>query len=563
MSTNTPASPQVPRYPVPNKEFVTVEHPFIAKNADKAIDMLGGRSNVAEALQSGKIINLKFNPSDPTARNLASLPDTTDNVLLRITVPKRIGKRKRGSNEPFVPLQTPIPVMRDVNYLLRSMRDNKEKTAVEVIGSIRQSHVWRSMPDFDYSIQGLDFLSNLQSNIMPQDYAVLQQWSLPKTYGLQNTEVAPPPVFSTHSLPQPYVYHQPNLQHSTVSKEPDREAAPRADRREKSFTVSCSSAGPFPTAPPVNAPQLDSMSPAIQKAVPILRALFKQRPIWSRRALGNNLEEGLTPSYKIAVGFLAFSISSGVWSRTLCAYGVDPSSDPKYRKFQTIATIDDQKRDGIDVMVGSGGRSVDLAAEADRRRSHIFTGQGPLLDEGKIFQLCDLQDPQLKLLVDIDDSYLSKELDSDNFGWYGNGTMSKIRIILRSKLSAIRNGEHVPNTQFERMLAFPEQCDVGTTVHHPENNGSEHLPNSSSAREKALRKAYYEACRNGGRFKMRNTDNVQRFESDSEDFEDADPVQTTPQPHEGNVLDFNGSVDDQDDTMQEKSVEESSHRSRT
>lgn len=560
MSAAAPEEQQAPRYTVPKKEFVAVEHPFVVKNADKAMDMLGGRSGMSEALQSSKPLSLSFDPSDPSARSLGSLPGTTDRILLRITVPKRIGKRKRGSDEPFVPLQASHAVMRDAKHLLRSMHDNKEKMAVEAIGSIQQSHAWRAIPDFNYSTRGLNFLSNLESNILPRDYNSLQQWDLPKTYGLQDTEIAPPPVFSSQSLPQPYVYHRPILQKNIEIEEPEQRAPDRRDRTQKSFALSCSSAGPFPVSPPANAPELDSMIPGVQRAVTVFRDLFKQRPIWTRRALANHVEEGnLTSSHQTALAFIAFSIASGVWSRTLCVFGVNPLSDPSYRKFQTVATINDQKRDSHDKMAGLAVQSAQSVAASNNRRSHVFTGQAPLPDDGSIYQLCDLTDPQLKSLVDVDNAHLSKACDPEAFGWYGNGTMSKIRIILRAKTSALRNGEPVMDTHFKRILDLPERCDLGNTVVQTEKRGLGHLPDSASVREKAMAKAYREGCRNAGRFKMRNSDNIQRFESDDDDYDDNEATEMSQAGNamrEDNTESSDGSiVDGQDDLTQKNSME--------
>ena len=563
MSAAPPEEQKAPRYTVPKKEFVTVEHPFVVKNADKAIDMPGGRSDVVEALKYSKPLSLSFNPGDRSTRSLGSLPASTDNILLRITVPKRIGKRKRGSGEPFIPLQASSPVMRDAKHLLRSMRDNKEKMAVEAIGSIQQSYAWRSIPDFNYSTRGLNLLSNLESNILSRDYDSLQQWDLPKTYGLQDTEIAPPPVFSSQSLQQPYVYYRPIMQKTTENEEPGQSARVRSDR-VKSFALSCSSAGPFPISPPANAPELDSMIPAVQKAVVLFRDLFKQRPIWTRRALVNHVEEGnLTSSHQTALAYIGFSIASGVWSRTLCIYGVNPLSDPSYRKFQTVATINDQKRDSRGKMAGLAMQSARSVAASNNRRSHVFTGKGPLPDDGSIYQLCDLADPQLKSLVDVGDAHLSEECDPETFGWYGNGTMSKIRIILRAKTSALRNGEPTMDKDFKRIIELPERCELGNTVELSEKSGLGHLPNSASVREKAMAKAYREGCRNAGRFKMRNRDNAQRFESDDDDYDDDDDDddEATEVSQSGNAIrkdnveSSDGSiVDGQDDLTQKTSM---------
>ena len=512
MAANVSDSQHAPRYPVPKLRFAAVEHPFIVKNADKAMDMLGGVEVLEEVLRTDKPLSLRFHPNDPTSRNIVSLPDTTDNVLLRVTVPKRIGKRKRGSTGTFTPLQAPSPVMRDSKYLLRSMNDNKETTKVEAVGSVQKTHVWRSMPDFDHATRDSKFLSEIQSKVIPRDYSLLQQWNLPKTYGLQDTEVPPPSAFSTQPLPLPYMYSQPNSRQE-VDDAPQEAETPKRDRRERNFTLLCSSNGPFPTSPPISAPNMESQYPAVRKFVPVLRDLFAQRPIWSRRALGNQMPEGtLTPSHKQALGYVAFSIRSGAWSHTLCAFGVDPCSDLKYRKFQTLATLNDQKHNRSKAKKRANRKS----APAIARPSHIFTGQGPIVEDGSTFQLCDLEDPQLKTLVDVDERHLLKVCEPEIFGWYGNGTLSKIRIILRTKISALRKGDPIPEAQFERLLAFPEQCEINVGGNQNDKDGPTFVPESASARELALEKAYREGCRNLGRSKIRNDTESGSSDTDSD-----------------------------------------------
>lgn len=93
------------------------------------------------------------------SRPVQSTNTQTSNVLLKVTVPKRTGrKRKRGSNEPFTNSQpettesrsNPVTVMngsipqrRDAGYLLRSLRDNVDAYNVEPVGKVDRSHVFR------------------------------------------------------------------------------------------------------------------------------------------------------------------------------------------------------------------------------------------------------------------------------------------------------------------------------------------------------------------------------------------------------------------------------------
>lgn len=94
---------------------------------------------------------LFLRPDDRSSRPLISTSSPSNNVLLKITVPKRTGrKRKRGSDEPFEEESQNekggienTTDRRDTRYLLQSLRDNLDLYEVEAIGSIERSHVFR------------------------------------------------------------------------------------------------------------------------------------------------------------------------------------------------------------------------------------------------------------------------------------------------------------------------------------------------------------------------------------------------------------------------------------
>jgi general transcription factor 3C polypeptide 5 (transcription factor C subunit 1) len=508
MSNNESQGPplqRAPEYIVPNEKLLLVEHPFLVKNPDKAIDMLGGATTLASTIGSNRSLSLKFDPEDAVSRPVNSLNSLVDNPVLRITVPKRIGKRKRGSGDLFLPIQPQHPVTRDAQYLLQSMSDNKDNTQVDVVGKVQRSHVWRSIPDFDYSTRGSDFLVDIQSKILPQRYDLLKQWHLPKTTGLQNTEVAPPPLLSTATLPHPYVFHQrPPDQDS----DPDGVYAPeiRDSRAKLPQLVTFGPLDDFPTTMQPSMPPLKTLSASVRRLHSVLQDLFQQRPIWSRRALRNHLPErriGLPAD--TAIRYLAYNIRAGAWSRTYCAYGIDPRSHPRYRKFQTlIVTNTEQKPDGSDTESDEFDEETQQPATAASSKSHIFTGHGPVFEDGSTFQFCDLEDPQLKGLVDVDEGGLAKNCDPEIFGWYGNGTASKIRIILRIKINALRRGEAVPDSDFDRIVTLPEHFIAPDKPPGPNDElPPGYLPEDASAREKTLAAIWRQGCYNNGRMTLK------------------------------------------------------------
>jgi general transcription factor 3C polypeptide 5 (transcription factor C subunit 1) len=88
---------------------------------------------------------------------LLSHNSATNNLLLKITVPKRTGrKRKRGSQDPYEevrPLEDDDEEVQShsrmdkPSSLLRKLQDTKGSYKIEVAGQITQSHRYRGMYD--------------------------------------------------------------------------------------------------------------------------------------------------------------------------------------------------------------------------------------------------------------------------------------------------------------------------------------------------------------------------------------------------------------------------------
>lgn len=104
-----------------------------------------------------KLISVSLRPDDPLAKRLISTPVATNNLLLKVTVPKRTGrKRKRGSSGPFVAdadvggatgKSQPSQIQHshaDAATLFRSLQDNASRYEVSVAGVIDETHRFRS-----------------------------------------------------------------------------------------------------------------------------------------------------------------------------------------------------------------------------------------------------------------------------------------------------------------------------------------------------------------------------------------------------------------------------------
>lgn len=175
-SSNHRQGPYAPWYSVPRQPIVVVEHPFIIKDVDKGLATLGSPSKLGELVHENcATASLYLKPEDPMAKPLSSANVSTNNILLKVTVPKRTGlKRRRGAEGPYyedarveVPEEGAMTMVKGAQCLFRSMSDNAKRYQVEVIGTINQTHRFRGMPDFVNSTVNMAFMQNLREHILP------------------------------------------------------------------------------------------------------------------------------------------------------------------------------------------------------------------------------------------------------------------------------------------------------------------------------------------------------------------------------------------------------------
>ena len=77
------------------------------------------------------------------------------------------------------------------------------------------------------------------------------------------------------------------------------------------------------------------------------------------------------------------------------------------------------------------------------RRSHIFDGK-TLAKETAAFQLCDIEDPMLKGM--IEDAEELREVCDDRDGWYTTHALERIKMVLRHKFFSLLEG-HVASDE--------------------------------------------------------------------------------------------------------------------
>jgi hypothetical protein len=107
-----------------------------------------------------QLISVSLRPDDPFAKRLLSTAVTTNNLLLKVTIPKRTGRRRKcGSSAPFLaeeeheqssnttsgesrPRANKTYV--DAPTIFQSLQDNASKYKVSLAGVIGETHRFRS-----------------------------------------------------------------------------------------------------------------------------------------------------------------------------------------------------------------------------------------------------------------------------------------------------------------------------------------------------------------------------------------------------------------------------------
>ncbi|KAL2811001.1 RNA polymerase III transcription factor IIIC subunit-domain-containing protein [Aspergillus granulosus] len=469
-----------PFYNIPSRQILCIEHPAIIKNVDKAIDTLQGSAGIIKALNPPKAdtpTNLLLRPEDAMSRPVQSISTPSNNILLKVTVPKRTGrKRKRGSNEPFVEDSAradpgSAPPRYTARELLRTLRDNEGKYQVTPVGLVERTHIFRGMPDFVFSTTNSPFINRFRDTILPFDYRKMKQFDLDMSKGaISNVDLIPPPSFSHGDLPFNYFYRQ----NPTVRQTLDTSGNITTVNTQQAAKV-LTHLVPYdietvPNAPRANCPAIESLDPTLRETISLIKSLFETRPAWSRRALRNQLQT-VEQRYALrhAIPHVGYIFRSGPWRDAILRFGHDPRTDPESRIYQTtmfriLPREAETARDGAGGRRHTLPRPNELTPEAaTSTTSHLFTGTPPLPLDGRMWMFCDITDPVLTSILapstPLPDGFLREKCDIIVDGWFGNGTTAKLKAIMRHKIITMYEGGVPNDDDYTRILALPDYAN--------------------------------------------------------------------------------------------------------
>ncbi|KOS17186.1 Transcription factor tau subunit sfc1 [Escovopsis weberi] len=483
-----------PRYPIPHRDLSAVEIPAVVEDVDRAVKAFGRVPNLRHVLDPVRnSIPLYLNPESPFCKPLMSHNAKTHNVVLKVSVPKRTGrKRKRGSDEPW---QGDVEIrdadtgaeqgadaaaaaaagrssenvfsasrLDEPGLLRRKLADNVGNYQVQAVGTIKQTHRFRGLADFYWDMSSSSFAQRFVDQVLPGDVDKLKEFKFtPGVDQSANVDIIPPPIFTHMSLPFNYFYSQNPYVRTTE----DGETLNTTAVKQVGYFIGAEDPTPDgPQIPP------DMTDPRMVEVIAQLEEAFEDRPVWTRRSLLNHLAGKLHNwnELKKYLNYAAYQFKGGPWRDGVVPYGVDPRTDPKYRVYQTLMfKLPRQKRARKNQTWQSlrrtqMGGTREFAKELSA--SHVFDGETYHTD-GKVWQVCDITDPLLRELLD---GARVRPAWSPSSGWYHGGLWAKVKAIMKVKLVAIQFGRHLAREDFSAILQVGDQTPVrsaSATVHLP------------------------------------------------------------------------------------------------
>lgn len=258
-----------------------------------------------------------------------------------------------------------------------------------------------------------------------------------------------------------------------------------------------------PAKPPDGIPSESSLPDGFRTLLTAVREILAQRPVCTRRYLQNQVPSEIWKAVgpnvaKTMWQYVGYIWNSGPWRDSICAFGVDPRKDKEMRWYQTLVfQLESEPSDSRMDKAKPSKTKVDreLTAKGENRTGHLFDGRTVGLD-GKVWQLADITDPLLRSM--LEKSRLRDECHQISDGWYANGTMAKVRVVMKAKLGMILAGNLDDVIRNDELVELCRRIPDVLTV----ENRSEAILNNGSKRMIALAERVRSAATkpDGGRF---------------------------------------------------------------
>nr|POE87296.1 transcription factor tau subunit sfc1 [Quercus suber] len=470
-----PRPAPTPVYEIPSGRVVSIEHPCIVKNFELGLKSLGGEAQLVDVLDhrvgdsliklDGKTkvrpepyAGLSLRPHDHLAKKIPSAGSDTRDVLVRVTVPMRTGrKRKRGSDDPFT-IVSPPPERNDsitAPELLSRLRDNPHAHLIEPISHIPEVHRFRNPPDFQLRDSELPIMQRIRSHLFQTSYHRLKGFSIdisPGDNGLTEFPIAP--NLASNDKFYRYDYEQASGIRNFVTEDGQLVSEQRFPTARKAV-IPIALDAPTPHGPPPDL-VLKDFGDAVPNAIERFQALMETRPLVSRRLLLNVFPDITETIQKEAIQWCGYSFEAGPFAHLIIRYGVDPRSDPKYRFYQSLTF----KVEESWLAAGAAARAV-RRSKGEPSEDHVFDGRR-LDATGRTWQVCDVTEPLLQRILTTVPFHAACHLH--HWGYYHSKTLCVVRGIMRDMMRFLFLAQPVPCADYARLVQVTDLCAVDPAV---------------------------------------------------------------------------------------------------
>ncbi|KIY49557.1 hypothetical protein FISHEDRAFT_41503 [Fistulina hepatica ATCC 64428] len=486
--TSTPTA-KAPERRLPSTLLYSIEYPGYVQleSVPRAIETLGGQSSLDTAFRRGvskteALVELRFDPSNPFAHPIPGDMAPTNNIVLKVV------RRKRKVKDPNIAPGAPIGEYK-----------------AEAIGSVHKTLRFRSMADYHYQPPDDDPVTQLRLAMDRMDVDATCGYSIPEDKGdylvpsslnspnseqhplgagtsasasskfRSNLRFFPPPLFSRQTIPQIYQFkaNPASLVQTTVDEVTGEEKKRLINRLRWKGYGPASILFSDPNTPDKPPAAVEATRKQVsQDILKRLQELFEERPVWTRLSLFNQF----TPSEardilnsKVLLPLVCYVFQDGPWRDTLVRFSYDPRKDPEARFYQRLyfrnaqhpiarPSVATRRQERSAETMQNILFNFDAAKAAERKRSHIFDGR-TVTKETAAFQLCDIEDPMLKEMIEDEEDL--RDTCDERDGWYSIRAMADIKAVLRHKFFSLLQG-YIPSD--EECQALLEEKPVAMTV---------------------------------------------------------------------------------------------------
>jgi general transcription factor 3C polypeptide 5 (transcription factor C subunit 1) len=204
--------------------------------------------------------------------------------------------------------------------------------------------------------------------------------------------------------------------------------------------------------------------PSIEGIIADINDLLDDRPVATIRYIRARLEHRTAEEIQAAVRYCGYEFRSGPWKKAIVQFGYDPRRVPIARFYQTVVfdmnfnpVVDinewpERRKELLRKYEGNLKLAFPQFLPASDNIPYCFNGKKFRTDDN-IWQICDIEDGLLRKIIETTDI---RGRATEQHGFFWNGTIAKLMIIMRHKIINIRDGRVLTDDEFSPLLAFPD-----------------------------------------------------------------------------------------------------------